>query len=465
LARGRVKWFNSEKGFGFLLPDDGSDDVFVHYPDIVGTGFRTLDEGELVEYEVGQGQQGPKALQVRRLGAATGGTAAAYGATGSGIGNSVGSNGQLTPGLAQGKVKWFNSEKGIGFLTPDDGSNDTFVHYSEIVGTGVRTLDEGDRVEYKVGQGQLGPQALAVRRLSASVKDTAAGESSWSPPGDDGQLQEPQVGEPGVPLAADDPRVIGPYTVHRRLGEGAMGTVYLARAGNDANVALKVIRAEFARDESFLKRFLREVANARRVQDFCTAAVLDAAVDNERPYLVTEFIDGPTLAEHVGSEGALPASKVHGLAVGMAAALVAIHHAGVVHRDLKPSNVMLSPFGPKVIDFGIARSLDSTTVVTQNIARLGTPAYMSPEQIETGDIGFASDVFSWAGTIIFAATGREPFGQGAPMAIMFRIMDRDPVIDAVPAHLQPVIRAAMNKNPGARPSAQKLLSLLTGSTG
>jgi serine/threonine protein kinase/cold shock CspA family protein len=372
--------------------------------------------------------------------------------------------------LARGKVKWFNSEKGFGFLLPDDGSADTFVHYSEIVGTGFQTLDEGDFVEYEVGQGQRGPQALQVRRLDASADGTAAeysaaGNGTGKPAGTGGQLREPPFREPGVLLTADDPRVIGPYTVHRRLGEGAMGTVYLARAGNGANVALKVIRAEFARDESFLKRFLREVANARRVQDFCTAAVLDAAVDHERPYLVTEFIEGPTLADQVAAGGALPPGQVHGLAVGMAAALVAIHHGGVVHRDLKPSNVMLSPFGPKVIDFGIARSLDSTTVVTQNVARLGTPAYMSPEQIETGDIGFASDVFSWAGTIVFAATGREPFGQGTPMAIMFRIMERDPAIDAVPAHLQPVIRDAMNKNPIARPSAQKLLKLLTGLAG
>lgn len=360
--------------------------------------------------------------------------------------------------MATGTVKWWNDDKGFGFITQDGGGPDVFAHFSEIDRPGFRTLAENERVEFEITQGQKGPQARNIRPLGAS--SGASGSAKGSGTKSTGSHREPPT-ETGEPLLVSDPRAVGSYLITRRLGEGAMGTVYLAQDSAGTKVALKVVRAEFARDESFRQRFIKEVANARRVQDFCTAAVLHADIDHERPFLVTEFIDGPTLAEQVRVHGPLPRSQVHGLAIGIAAALVAIHSAGVVHRDLKPSNVMLSHFGPKVIDFGIARSLDSTTVVTQNMTRLGTPAYMSPEQVENGNTSVNSDIFSWGGVVIFAATGTEPFGQGHPLSIMFQIIEREPNLDGLPSRLRDIVRDAMTKNPEARPSAQALLSLLT----
>jgi cold shock CspA family protein/predicted Ser/Thr protein kinase len=389
--------------------------------------------------------------------------------------------------LPRGVVKWFNPEKGFGFIAQEGDGPDVFVHYSEIQGKGYRTLEENELVEFDIGQGAKGPQAQNIRRLGLSPDHTtgptfgsAANISNVNqpalPPDRDSRRRSPTTvkdyvksllgvrkGEvAGEPLAPGDPRVIGRYTLNRRLGEGAMGAVYLAHdSKNGSSVALKMVRTEFARDASFRRRFKKEVVNARTVQDFCTAAVLDADVDHELPYLVTEFIDGPTLAEQVDEKGPLPESQVHALAIGMATALVAIHGAGIVHHDLKPSNVMLSQFGPKVIDFGIARSLDSTTVITQNMSRLGTPAYMSPEQIETGNTSFSSDIFSWGGVVLFAATGREPFGQGPPMSIMFRIIERDPDMDVLPSRLKDIVRDAMGKVPNTRPTAHALLARLT----
>src|SRR5215813_1637549 len=201
-------------------------------------------------------------------------------------------------------------------------------------------------------------------------------------------------------LVATDPRAVGPYTIEGRLGAGGMGTVYLARATNRRPVALKVIRADFAGDPRFRSRFASEVAAARRVARFCTAEVLDSGVDGEIVYLVTEFIDGPTLAAEVARLGPMSGSTLDGLAIGIAAALQGIHGAGVVHRDLKPGNVLLSRVGPKVIDFGVARALDG---LAGNVSGgestsghlWGTPAYMAPEQFRAARSTPASDVFAW----------------------------------------------------------------------
>ena len=157
------------------------------------------------------------------------------------------------------------------------------------------------------------------------------------------------------------PERVGPYEILGRLGAGGMGTVFLGRRGGEPRVAVKVVRPELACDPAFLRMFRHEVDAARRVVGFCTARMLDADVDGPVPYLVTEYVDGVRLDRAVAGSGGLAATDLEGLAVGMAAALTAIHGAGVVHRDLKPSNVLLSYFGPKVIDFGIARALDATT--------------------------------------------------------------------------------------------------------
>jgi serine/threonine protein kinase len=273
-------------------------------------------------------------------------------------------------------------------------------------------------------------------------------------------------GGPAVaaPLGPADPRRVGGYTLLGRLGEGGMGTVYLALKLDGEPVALKVIRAEYAQDDRFLNRFRYEVAAARRVARFCTAQVLDAGIDAGTPYIVTEFIDGPTLAAEVSARGPMRRSTLDGLAIGVAAALNGIHTAGVVHRDLKPSNVMLSRIGPKVIDFGIARALDAAAGATTSGQVEGTPAYMAPEQFTPGRSTPASDVFAWGAVVAFAGTGRSPFGEGSPYELMKRVVEDQPDLAGLDRRLRSVVSAAMSKDPRDRPSSRALLLSLVGQT-
>ncbi|GAB3901545.1 hypothetical protein GCM10027612_65120 [Microbispora bryophytorum subsp. camponoti] len=173
-------------------------------------------------------------------------------------------------------------------------------------------------------------------------------------------------------------RTIGPYIPVRRLGEGGMGIVYLARDPEGRQVALKVMRPELAAQEEFRARFRKEAEAAKRVARFCTAPLLDAGQDGDRHYLVTEYVDGPDLSAVIDAQGPLPGSNLDALAVGVATALAAIHEAGIVHRDLKPSNILLSPLGPRVIDFGVAHLADTLAERTGTV--IGTPSYMPPEQ-------------------------------------------------------------------------------------
>src|SRR6266540_1850142 len=220
------------------------------------------------------------------------------------------------------------------------------------------------------------------------------------------------------PAVAGDPAAIGPYRVLGRLGAGGMGTVYLAQSPAGARVAIKIIRPELAGDAAFLDRFRREVAAARRVAGFCTARVLDANLDGSAPYLVTEYVDGVRLDLVVERDGPLAASNLEGLAVGVAAACAAIHAAEVVHRDLKPGNVLLSYFGPRVIDFGIARALDDGSAsLTRAGTVMGTPAWMAPEQFGSAPVTTAADIFAWGGLVAYAGTGRLAFGRG-PVAVL-----------------------------------------------
>jgi serine/threonine protein kinase len=256
------------------------------------------------------------------------------------------------------------------------------------------------------------------------------------------------------------PERIGPYEILGRLGAGGMGTVFLGRRGDGPPVAVKVLRSELARDPAFLRMFRHEVAAARRVVGFCTARVLDAEMSGPLPYLVTEYVDGVRLDRAVANSGKLSATDLEGLAVGMAAALTAIHGAGVVHRDLKPSNVLLSYFGPKVIDFGIARALDATTAATGRL--MGTPAWMAPEQFGEGPATAAVDVFTWGSLVAYAGTGRRPFGQGAVVELAHRICHEPPDLDGLDGHLRELVEACMAKAPGQRPTARAVLLDLLG---
>ncbi|GIH28670.1 hypothetical protein Aph01nite_69800 [Acrocarpospora phusangensis] len=253
-------------------------------------------------------------------------------------------------------------------------------------------------------------------------------------------------------------RTIGPYTLVRRLGEGGMGMVYLANDASGRRVALKVMRPELATQADFQRRFQKEAEAARRVARFCTAPVLDAGVDNGQPYLVTEYVEGPDLAAVVEAQGPMTGANLEALAVGVATALVAIHQADVIHRDLKPSNILLSPLGPRVIDFGIAQLAD--TLATQSV--IGTPAYMSPEHATGERVTAASDVFAWAGIIAYAGTGRSPFGVGGAPELLYRVVHNAPRLDGLDERLRPLVERALDKDPARRPTAQQLLDRLLG---
>lgn len=269
------------------------------------------------------------------------------------------------------------------------------------------------------------------------------------------------TGAPAPVLHPGDPRRVGPVRLLGRLGEGGMGVVFLGQDSTGRLVAVKVIRADYARDRRFRARFAAEAASARRVARFCTAQVLDAGVDGEAAYLVTEYIEGPTLTAALASDGPMRGSTLDSLAIGIAAALNGIHAAGVVHRDLKPGNVLLSRVGPKVIDFGIARALDDRESLTESGDIVGTPAYMAPEQFR-GTATTATDVFSWGAIVTFAATGRPPFGTGTPYELMHRILSDPPDTAGLEQPLRGLVTRALDKEPSGRPTARELLLALVG---
>ncbi|MFE2437267.1 serine/threonine-protein kinase [Streptomyces sp. NPDC059409] len=252
-------------------------------------------------------------------------------------------------------------------------------------------------------------------------------------------------------LSPDDRREIAGYPLRARLGEGGMGVVYLSHTRGGQPVALKVVRPEYAKDAEFRKRFTHEVAAARRVQGPYTAPVLDSLTDGPEPWLAVGYVPGPSLASAVYQHGPLPLPTVLQLVAGIAEALQTIHAAGVVHRDLKPSNVLLASDGPRVIDFGIARAAD-TTALTGTDVRLGTPAYMAPEQAMGGDVTPALDVFALGLVACFAATGRHPFGEGSSHALLYRIVSNEPDLTSCPQELRGLVGACLAKEPGARPT-------------
>ena len=265
-----------------------------------------------------------------------------------------------------------------------------------------------------------------------------------------------------VPLEQDEPRVLGQYRLLGRLGRGGMGTVYLAAEPDGRRVAVKVVNRELAGEPAFLARFRREVTAARRVHRFCTAPVLDAELDQDPPYIVTEYIDGPSLEKAVESRGPLPGSDLEGLAVGVATALAAIHGAGIVHRDLKPANVLLSSTGPRVIDFGIARALDAPGGPTRTGQFVGTPSYIAPEVLRGEPVEQASDVFSWGCVVAYAGTGRPPF-RGETVAETFHLIcSAEPDLAGLDPRLREIVAAALGKDPRTRPTARQLLTRLVG---
>ncbi|TMR91612.1 serine/threonine-protein kinase [Nonomuraea basaltis] len=255
---------------------------------------------------------------------------------------------------------------------------------------------------------------------------------------------------------------VGPYGLVRKLGEGGMGVVYLAEDPAGRRVALKTMRPELAAREEFRRRFGKETSLARRVARFCTAPVLDAGFDNGIAYLVTEYVEGPDLSAVVRQQP-LTGANLEALAVGVATALAAIHQAGVVHRDLKPSNVLLSPVGPRVIDFGIAQLAGPAAEAPATVAQsMGTPAYMSPEQAKGEQVTQASDIFSWGALVAYAGTGRPPFGTGGVAEVVYRVINHAPVLDGLDERIRPLVERALDKDATRRPTAQRLMDLLLG---
>ncbi|MFK0050221.1 protein kinase [Streptomyces sp. NPDC090741] len=261
-------------------------------------------------------------------------------------------------------------------------------------------------------------------------------------------------------MQEQDPERVADYRLLGRLGEGGMGVVYLARSPRGRMVAVKTIRAELAAAPDFRRRFAKETAVARQVGGEWTAAVLAADPDAALPWVATAYVAGPTLQQVVVEQhGPLPEHSVRGLASGLCRALGDIHAAGLVHRDLKPSNVMVTIEGPKVIDFGIARALDSTTGgLTSTGVVVGSPGFMSPEQIRGESLTEASDIFSLGAVLAFAASGRLPFevAGGQVHALMYKVVHEPPDLTGVPGPLRELIETCLAKDPADRPTLAEL---------
>lgn len=262
------------------------------------------------------------------------------------------------------------------------------------------------------------------------------------------------------PLRPTDPRELGGFRLTARIGEGAQGSVFLGESGDGRRVAAKLLHADVGRDERARTLFERELAAARRVAPFCTARVLAAEADGDVPYIVSEYIEGPSVRELVAERGVVSGEELVRLAIGTATALAAIHEAGVVHRDFKPANVLLGADGPKVIDFGIARPLDTTSATMTGA--VGTPAYMAPEQFAGSAGGAPLDMFAWGCTMAFAANGVPPFGADTVPAIMQRVLTGEPDLGALTGDLRGLVTSCLAKDPARRPTAVRVLRGLLG---
>ncbi|MGX1910715.1 serine/threonine-protein kinase [Streptomyces phaeochromogenes] len=267
-------------------------------------------------------------------------------------------------------------------------------------------------------------------------------------------------GGPGAgsfqPLEDGDPRIVGGYRLVARLGSGGMGRVYLSHTPGGRAVAVKVIRPELAENAEFRKRFQAEVAAASRVHGLYTAPVVDSDTEGSVPWCATAYVPGPSLADAIRDHGPLPVDTVLRLIAGVAEALQAVHREGIVHRDLKPSNVLLADDGPRVIDFGVARAADATSV-TQSGMALGTVAYMAPEQALGGEAAPSADVFALGQTAVFASTGSGAFGDGDAHAVLYRVVHEQPDLGKVPEEIRELVARCLRKPAAERPSVEEVI--------
>ncbi|MFJ3882831.1 serine/threonine-protein kinase [Streptomyces sp. NPDC090077] len=268
------------------------------------------------------------------------------------------------------------------------------------------------------------------------------------------------------PLEAGEPRTVGAYRLLGRLGAGGMGRVYLGRSAGGRTVAVKIVHPHFASDAEFRARFRREVEAARRVGGEWTAPVLDADPEAAVPWVATGYVAGPSLDRAVAGHGPLPEASVRAIGAGLARALVAVHGLGLVHRDVKPSNVMLPLDRPRLIDFGIARATDGTASLTSTGVSIGSPGYMSPEQILGKGVTGASDVFSLGAVLAFAATGRPPFSGDNSATLLYKVVHEPPELDGIPAgELRELIGSCLAKAAADRPAPDALAAALGGALG
>lgn len=256
-------------------------------------------------------------------------------------------------------------------------------------------------------------------------------------------------------LRREDPRVVGSFRLHRRLGAGGMGVVYLGSDKKGQRVALKVIRPDLAEDQEFRSRFAREVSAARRIRGGCTARLVAADLDADRPWFATQYVPGPSLHDRVADGGPLGAAEVAAVGAALSEGLVAVHEAGVVHRDLKPSNILLSPKGPRIIDFGIAWATGASTLTHVGTA-VGSPGFLAPEQVRGAAVTPATDVFSLGATLAYASMGDSPFGHGSSEVMLYRVVHEEAHLHDVPDALAPLVRACLAKDPEERPSTLQL---------
>lgn len=258
-------------------------------------------------------------------------------------------------------------------------------------------------------------------------------------------------------LVPDDPRMLGPWRLEGRIGEGGMGIVYLAQRGDGVLRALKLVRSELGADDGFLKRFRREAELARRVVSQHVAAVVDCDLAANPPYIVTEYVNGPTLQTYIESAGVLAGDQLVAFAAALAQGISAIHSVGVTHRDLKPNNVLLEQSSPKIVDFGIATAFDSSGITSTSVL-MGAAAWMAPEELDgSAPRSVSVDVFTWGSLVAYAANGKSPWGDGRPNAVMYRILNSEPDLGGLSGLVRSTVAQALEKDHDLRPSIDHLL--------
>ncbi len=260
-------------------------------------------------------------------------------------------------------------------------------------------------------------------------------------------------------LRDTDPRKVGNWSIAARIGSGGMGTVYLGVSKTGVTAAVKVLHEGYSDNPVLRERLSREAETLSSLDSPHIAKLIDSDVSSKIPWIATEYIAGPSLDQFIASNGPLDAASWETLAVALASALQVSHQKGIVHRDIKPENIVLSPTGPMLIDFGIAKIIEQTGLTTTD-TNLGTPAWLSPEQIETANVTFSSDMFSMGSVLAFAGSGTPPFGWGPSQAVIFRITNNKANLEGLSDSQRNLVQGIHEVDPQSRHSASEFLDQL-----